>query len=290
MTNALQAQIDQFTMPHPSGTGEFQISVARHPHRSEAQRDVPILFVLDADMVFALAAEIARLRGTSNMLPTAMVVGIGYGADFTEMSRLRTADLTPPLSAAGKESMGDLSSLIGDKDGGAEAFLTFLADQLVPEIQRRYPESVAGERFLFGHSLAGLFTAYAMLTRPGSFAAFLCSSPSLWWDQFAILNRLPAFAEKLGAVAEKPRAMISVGGNEQDPPTAVPSGLGMSLEDVQAMVAASRMVDGAAEFASTLRESGLPDVQYFSFAGEDHMTALVTSLMRGLVVALPPPD
>jgi predicted alpha/beta superfamily hydrolase len=289
MSNPIQVKVDQFDMPHPSSTGLFQISVVRHPHLTDGDRAVPVLFVLDADMVFALAAEIARLRGTGNMLPTVMVVGVGYGAAFADMAKLRTADLTPPLSEAGKQSMGDLASLIGDKDGGAEAFLTFLTKTLAPEIERRYPETSPSERILFGHSLGGLFTSYALLTRPHAFSAFLCSSPSLWWDQFAILSHLPVFAGKLAGLKSKPRVMISVGSKEQDLPTKVPPGLDMPLEAVQAMVAASRMVDGAADFVSALRESGLKDTTYVAFDGEDHATVIAAAIMRGLVVAVPAP-
>jgi uncharacterized protein len=288
MNSPIQIDVEQFEMPHPSGTGSFQISVARHPHLAGGDRIVPVLFVLDADMLFALTAEIARLRGTGNMLPTAMIVGVGYGASFAEMTKLRTADLTPPLSEAGRQSMGEgLAAMMGEKDGGADAFLTFLTDILGPEIERRYPEASPNERILFGHSLGGLFTAYALLTRPEAFSAFLCSSPSLWWDQFAILDRLPDLAGKLAALQAKPRAMISVGAREQDVPTEVPTGLEMPLEAVQAIVAASRMVDGAADFASALREAGLQDAHHVAFDGEDHASTIPAAIMRGLVVALP---
>ena len=291
MNSPIQIDVEQFEMPHPSGTGSLQISVARHPHLADGDRIVPVLFVLDADMVFALTAEIARLRGTGNMLPTAMVVGVGYGASFAEMTKLRTADLTLPLSEARKQSMGaGLADMMGDKDGGAEAFLTFLTDILAPEIERRYPEASLNERFLFGHSLGGLFTAYALLARPEAFSAFLCSSPSLWWDQFAILNRLPDFVGRLAALQVQPRAMISVGAKEQDVPTKVPPGLDMPLDAVQAIVAASRMVDGAAEFASALRDAGLRDAHHVAFDGEDHASAIPAAIMRGLVVALPASD
>lgn len=289
MGNPIQVDIEQFEMPHPSGSGTFQISVARHPH-AEPQKPVPILFVLDADMIFALAAEIARLRGTGNLLPTAMVVGVGYGAAFAEMARLRTADLTPALSPTGKETMGGLASLIGDKAGGAEAFLTFLTDTLAPEIGRRYAEALGGERFLFGHSLGGLFTAHALLTRPEAFSAFLCSSPSLWWDQFAILGHFATFPEKIANLPTKPGVLISVGGKEQDLPTKVPPGIDISLEAAQAMVAASRMVDGAADFVCALRNAGLDDTTHVVFEGEDHASVIAASLMRGLSIALPPPE
>lgn len=289
MSFSIQAPVDQFELPHPRGSGSFKISVSRVAHVPEGTK-VPVMFVLDADVGFALAAEIARLRGTMGAQPTAMIVGIGYGVDFLEFAKLRTADLTPPLSAAGREALGNMTSFIGDDDGGADAFLDFLTDTLAPEIGRRYPEASATDRILFGHSLGGLFTAYALLTRPGSFATFLANSPSLWWDGFAILGHLPAFKAKLAGIERQPRVLVGVGGQEQDLPLKVPAGMDMPLADVQALVTMSRMVDSVPEFTGALREAGLTDVAHVVYDGEDHGSVIPAAMMRGLRFAVPVPE
>jgi predicted alpha/beta superfamily hydrolase len=290
MTAEIQAKIDQYELPHPSGEGVFQISVARVADAATRKRDVPILFVLDADMAFALAAEIARLRGTGGLLPTAMVVGVGYGADFAQMTKLRTADLTPPLSEVGRQALGRLADMIGEKEGGAEAFLTFLTDTLAPDILARYPEASPSNHILFGHSLAGLFAAYALLTRPHVFAAFLASSPALWWDGFAVLSHLAALPAKLRVLDRQPLAFICVGGKEQDPPTKTSPMVPMSLPEMQAVVAQARMVDAAAELAPALRQAGLRDVTYVAFQDEDHGTVIPSAITRGLALAVPQPE
>ena len=288
MGNSIQAAIEQFTLPHPSGEGSFTISVSRVANMPEGTKDVPVLFVLDADFEFALAAEIARVRGMDGSRPAAIVVGIGYGApDFATFAKLRTADLTPPLSEASKAALGNLKGFIGDKDGGAEAFLAFLADTLVSEITRRYPEASPTDHILFGHSLGGLFVAYALLVRPDAFATFLTMSPSLWWDGFAILSHLPAFAGRIGGADRKPRVLVGVGGKEQEIPTSVPAGMPLSLEEVQALVASSRMVDAADEFAQALKQAGLTQVGYVAFQDEDHGSVLAAAMMRGLAFAVP---
>lgn len=286
MSFSLQTPVDQFEMPHPRGDGSFKISVARAAHVPEGAK-VPVLYVLDGDIGFALAAEIARLRGLMGMQPTAMVIGIGYGVDFLEFAKLRTADLTPPLSEGGRAALGNMTSFIGEQDGGAETFLDFLTETLAPEIGRRYPEASADERILFGHSLGGLFTTYALLTRPGAFSAFLANSPSLWWDGFAILGHLPAFAKKIAALESPPRVLIGVGGQEQDVPTTIPPGMQMSLAEVQATVAASRMVDAVPELAAALADAGLSDVEYVIYDKEDHGSVVPAAMMRGLRFAVP---
>ena len=287
MTLTIQAHIEQFDLPHPGGEGKFQISVSRHAGAGEGAKDVPVLVVLDGDAFFALAAEIAKLRGVGGMTPTAMVVGVGYEADWATMGKLRTADLTPPLSEAGRQAMGGLSQLVGDREGGAEAFLTFLTDTLRPEILARYPEASSGDQILFGHSLAGLFTAYALLTRPDSFATFISSSPALWWDNFAIFSHLPALPERLNGLERQPRVLVCVGSKEQDLPVKTLPNVQLSLEELQAMVTQSRMVDAAAEFAEELRKLGIEDLAHVPFDQEDHLTVVPAALTRGLALAVP---
>lgn len=289
MSFSLQVPVDAFEMPHPRGDGAFKISVARVAHVPEGTK-VPVLYVLDGDIGFALAAEIARMRGLMGAQPTAMIVGIGYGVDFLEFAKLRTADLTPPLSETGRAALGNMASFIGDRDGGADDFLSFLADRLAPEIGRRYPEASADDRSLFGHSLGGLFAAYALLTRPDAFRTFVVNSPSLWWDGFAINGHLPTFAEKLAKLENQPRVLIGVGGQEQDLPTKVPPGMQMSLEEIQATIAASRMVDAVPEFAAALSEAGLTEVEHIIYDKEDHTSVVPAAIMRGLRFAVPMPE
>ncbi len=58
---------------------------------------------------------------------------------------------------------------------GAEAFLAFLEKDLLPDIDRTY--RTAPPRILQGKSLSGLFTVYALLTRPTVFNAYVgCSA------------------------------------------------------------------------------------------------------------------
>jgi hypothetical protein len=213
-------------------------------------------------------------------------VGIGYGAEFNEMARLRTADLTPPLSEEGLKALGEFTSLVGDKSGGADALVGFILDVLKPEVLRRCPEADGERTILFGHSLGGLFSAYALLTRPDAFSVYLASSPSLWWDGFAVLARFDGFAERLKALAAQPRVLIDVGGLEQELPTEAYKDIAISLEQMQAMVIRARMVDAAAEFAEELRRHGMTQVEHVAFKDEDHMTVVPAAMMRGLTYAL----
>lgn len=285
-----QALIDQFELPHTGEGSPFQISVARVTGLSSHMADVPVFFVMDADFEFAVAAEIVRLASMGGTRPGAIVVGIGYGTtDFSTFSRLRTSDLTPAIRAENIQSLVGLTALIGERYGGAEALLTFLIETLVPEIAHRYPDASTSNRALFGHSLGGLFTAYALLSRPDAFAAFFPASPSLWWNGFTLFDELSAFAARLDAAERKPRLFISVGGDEQALPTQVPPGGDSSLAEVQAMIGGWRMVDAAREFAAAVREAGLADAGCAVFADEDHHSVIPAAMMRSVTLFLSPP-
>lgn len=288
MNFPVQATVDQFDMPRTRGEGVLRISIARPPGL-EGRNDVPVLVVTDADLLFALAAEIARLRAASGNFPQVVVVGVGYGAPFAEFVKLRTPDLTPPARAASIEALGNFTSYMGDQSGNAADFADFITDRLLPEIARRCPETTSGPRLIFGHSLGGLFVAYLLLTRPAAFTHFLMSSPSLWWDQFAIHARLEEFAERLGQLAAPPQVFIDVGGKEQDVPTRVPNGVELDLPAIQAIVAMARMVEGATEFADKLREIGLNSVECVVFQEEDHGSVVPAALSRALSFSLPTP-
>lgn len=70
---------------------------------------------------------------------------------------------------------------------GAETFASFLESELIPQIEQ--PFSVSDARVLSGHSFGGLFTLYAMTTRPHLFEAYFAYDPSVLRDEL-LLNRL----------------------------------------------------------------------------------------------------
>lgn len=286
MQFSVRASLEQFSLPHPGGEGQLKISVAA-PAMVPPGATIPVLYVVDGDFLFGMAAEIARAISSVAAFPPFYVVGIGYDVSYLDFLKLRTADLSPPISAEAAAAMGSVGAMIGsDRNGGADAFLAFLADTLKPEIAARYPATDGGEQILFGHSLGGLFAAHALLTRPEAFTSFIIGSPSLWWDGFSILEKLPAFTERLSALPQQPRIFVGVGGREQDPPTSVPPGLGVTLEEAQAQIRASRMVDAAKEFADALGEAGVAALRHVAFAEEDHTSVAPSIIIHGMRFAL----
>ena len=266
------------------GTGRsYLVSLARPAARpgGERPRDCPILFVLDSGITFGTAVESMAMRTPTGLTEPAVIVGVGYDADLASVMRLRTADLTPPAPA---DKYPEMAAAMGSEYGGADAFLDFLLSELVPAIRERAPEASPTRRILYGHSLGGLFAAHALLGRPESFETFAVSSPSLWWNDFAILGQLEGFADTLKARVARPRVLVSVAAGEQDPPPVAQPG--MTLEATRERVAQARMVDAAREFAEALKAFDLAKLAFVCFQDEDHASVVQASVARAVTFAL----
>ncbi len=96
-------------------------------------------------------------------LPEAVIVGIAYGS-FDSATK-RNLD----FSAPGNDARPD--------EGGAPQFLKFLRDELLPEVERRYPVD-STRRVLLGQSHGGRFVMWSALEAPDLFWARIASNPS----------------------------------------------------------------------------------------------------------------
>ena len=136
-----------------------------------------ILFVTDANGLFGLAVDTVRLMRIPALVPSLLVVGVGYpDADsMIETVHIRTRDLTPTPSRHFEGS------------GHAADFVEFVASELRPWLTDRYP-TAADDMTYFGHSLGGLFGVYVLLTATATFDRYIVSSPSLWWDDETIFD------------------------------------------------------------------------------------------------------
>lgn len=151
-------------------------------HAADAPHAYPLLLVLDAQQHFATVANTARFLARQEEIPELVVVGVDSGK--------RVRDYTQTDWPQG---------WIGG--GGAAPFKRFLADELLPVLERDY--RLDGERLLLGHSAAGQFALHVLATEPALFQNYLLLSPSLDWDQrlpvrelqaaFKARERLPAF-------------------------------------------------------------------------------------------------
>lgn len=233
----------------------------------------PVLYVLDGNAAFPVAAFLARGaagRREVTGLPPPVVVGIGYPMEGDFDTAARRRDYT----VAGKDAAAE-------GEGGAEPFLDFLDKELKPMVAARHPVN-PGRQALFGHSFGGLLVVHALVTRPASFSTFLASSPSIWWKDRVVLEGLPAL---LASGANPPRVQISVGALEDQ------IRKGNYSAEMRAMLASRPMVSEARGLAARLRAEPAwrERVVYHELEGEDHGPAWMPALTRGMQFFLEQP-
>ncbi|MGE3527553.1 MAG: alpha/beta hydrolase, partial [Gemmatimonadales bacterium] len=90
----------------------------------------------------------------------------------------RRRDLTGPTRVA-------QDSTIAPRVGGSAAFRGFIREELIPWVRGRY--RTTGETAIVGESLAGLFIVETFLLEPGLFRRYIALSPSVWWNDGALV-------------------------------------------------------------------------------------------------------
>jgi len=100
---------------------------------------------------------------------------IVVGIENTERRR----DMTGPTEVAEDRA-------IAPRVGGSAAFRRFIADELMPEVRRRY--RTTDETAIIGESLAGLFVLETFFAQPELFDTYIALSPSLWWNREEIVR------------------------------------------------------------------------------------------------------
>lgn len=150
----------------------------------------PVLYLLDGPEHFHHATGIVEFLTRNGRMPDAIVIGVE--------NTNRTRDLTPlPSDTAFKGS------------GGADAFLQFIREELIPYVDAHYP--TAPYRILVGHSFGGLFAVHTLLTHPETFNAYIAISPPLWWGHDTLITQAEMF---LKAQSQLPKFFYTTVGNE----------------------------------------------------------------------------
>jgi predicted alpha/beta superfamily hydrolase len=163
-----------FTLKSPETGTEYRIFIEAPDETHEPGPWAPVLFT-DGDDQFAAAVKAYHAARKVREVPALLLVGIGYGASYAKPANRRLRDYTPTMMATEQGS------------GGADAFLAFLVQTLVPELSRRYLLR-AGAGGLAGHSLGSLLVLHALFLPRPAFTRFLASAPSLWWDDRALIG------------------------------------------------------------------------------------------------------
>ncbi len=254
----------------------FRIDVALPIAPASPGQCLPVIYALDGNWCFAIAAQIARALAIGpDPIPQAVIVGIGYAIDgpaaFGATAALRYRDLAHGVDEKHITTMRERIPPAlwpdGAPVGKGERFIRFIEDQLKPFLQSRYRVDTSNQTLL-GVSLGGLFVLRTLFTAPSTFQRYVAISPSIWWNCCELLEA-EALAVARGDISA--RLFMGVGSDEQ------------------AQAPEARMVMNLVEMAARLRR-GCPDLKLTSyiFPEEGHMSVPPAGISRGLRAVFAP--
>ena len=128
-----------------------QISIYLPDGYNNSKASYPVLYLLDGGTHLQHASGAADYLSGRGIVPDIIVVAI-HNID-------RSRDFSPV-------HVDNIPT-----SGGAEKFLGFLSEELVPYMEKSY--RTAGFNILLGHSFGGTFIAYTLLAEPDLFDAFV---------------------------------------------------------------------------------------------------------------------
>ncbi len=186
--------------------GETYQLLVHFPNNYDARKKYNVLYVLDGLDGFPMAIScLGILHGDCDKeYNEPLLIGISDGAEIGKPGNKRDRDFTP---TAFKTSWG------GSGGGGGPAFLRFIEEEVIPFVEKTYP--VTPNRAIYGYSYGGLFTSYALLTKPGLFKTVMVGSPSIWADEAVILRKIePDYARTHSDLPV--RVWLSVGEKDEN--------------------------------------------------------------------------
>jgi predicted alpha/beta superfamily hydrolase len=131
-------------------------------YKPESTEKYDVLYVTDGgNWNMNVVSQLQRfIQNEGHMPPTIMVSVTGID---------RNIELTPTVLKSWNAPTG-----------GADKFLAYIKEELIPYINKTYPSN--GEASIWGHSLGGMFVTWVMLKEPTLFKSYIAADPSLWWD------------------------------------------------------------------------------------------------------------
>lgn len=177
----------------------YDIYVHLPRNYADTTRRFPVLYLLDAQWDFPLVTAVYGEQYYDGFIPDAITVGVTWGGENPDYDALRFHDFTPTSIGGPRPS------------GNAPGFLNFLGNTLIPAIDAQF-RTLPNDRTLMGSSLGGLFTLYAMLTKPEIFSRYVLTSPALGWDHEVLFAREKEFAQRQAGL--RATMFMAIGGLE----------------------------------------------------------------------------
>ncbi len=159
----------------------YELYIDLPPSYSDSSKTFPVVYLLDAYEIFGLQNQTYQQLIFMEEIPELILVGISYpnlGDFYTDGLReyldVRARDFTPTYLSHDEKvkKYGKQFANWVRESGGGQDFLGFIEKELIPFIESEY-RTDSENRGLFGFSLGGTFSTYAMFMKPGLFKNYL---------------------------------------------------------------------------------------------------------------------
>lgn len=189
----------------------FRIDVTRCGSASKG--DWNGVIGLDGDMTNGALHGVYSMLTLGGELPPTIVVSVSFTDSGPYPNTLaRNTHLTHrPWPEFDRIYCNFYGRTNGPPTGQADKFLDFLADELQPFIQEQFGVDPS-KWTLTGISFGGLFTLYALVTRPTQFARYNAVSASAWFKNPSLFELAEQFASSSSDIDV--RAYLTVGDHE----------------------------------------------------------------------------
>lgn len=247
---------------------EYEIFIAypkSYANQEAKDKKFPVIYLLDANWYFGTICETTRLFSFCGSIPEVIIVGIGYPVSpmleksILEVYGLRGRDLTPAIDKTWEEENREEMGMDFIGSGGAEPFLNFLENELIPLVDSEY-RTDSTKRIIAGFSLGALFVIYTMLAKPKLFFGYIASSPSLWFKDRFIFSIEENYAQNHKDLQSN--LYISVGQNEEDSESGMVSNMFQLTAKIESREYESLRIKNHLFENLDHCESGMPGIQY----------------------------
>jgi predicted alpha/beta superfamily hydrolase len=252
----VSTQYPQVTIPDTevrrlksSVTGdEYNILVALPAGYADSGKTYPSLYGLDPHLTFGMCSEITRRLAFGEELPQLIQVGIGFSGSDKDIESHQMKNYVP-------------TGHLGEPGpGGAEDFLRFIREDLIPFIVSEYRADPL-DRCFIGCSLGGMFGLYSLFRHPDTFQRYIIGSPWMEGDDPHALKLEIEYAADHSDLA----AQIFVGAGSLEP---------------------EFVVNNLLKLEKAFRNRNYPNLRLQTqiFEGETHLSVVPYTISRGLKV------
>lgn len=249
----------------PDNGTEYRIDVRLPPGYEQSKGPLPVVYVLDGNLMLGTAIEYVGVSEFTHELPNTIVVGIGYkDPSIASVIGQRVRDMTLENNEAvyARARAADPNLPPSRGSGGAERFSRHLRELILPYVRTHFRIDPKRE-VLFGDSLAGGLAAYVLLSHPNAFSAYVLGSPAIVQADNLLFKMEARYAQHHRDLPV--RVFMSVGSRE-----------------------APDMLSGMQDMAARLRSRNYPSLKLTTrvFEDETHTMALSRNFAHGLRAVL----